>query len=132
MKNLTIVLLIALTAVTVACGYSSKAATPAQPGLMPAITELAPTSTNAGGPAFMLTVNGNNFSSTASINWNSTVQATTHVSAQQLVATIAASAIANPATVAVTVTNPGTPGMGPYGGGGTLPETSTAMNFTVK
>jgi hypothetical protein len=36
-----------------------------------------------------------------------------------------------PATVKVSVTNPGTPGTGLYGGGGTLPETSAAMDFTV-
>jgi hypothetical protein len=130
MKNLAIVLLTAFCAVTVACGYSSKAAAPAQPGTMPTITELAPDNTSAGGPAFILTVNGSSFSGTATINWNGAAQNTTHMTANQLTATIPASEIATPATVAVTVTNPGTPAMGIYGGG-TLAETSTPMNFTV-
>jgi hypothetical protein len=86
---------------------------------------------NSGGPAFVLTVNGSNFSSTATINWNGTTQATSHVSANQLTATIAASSIATPATVAITVTNPGTAGTGIYSTGATLAETSAAMNFTV-
>lgn len=132
MKNLAIVLLSALSALSLACGYSSKSTTPPRAGIMPVIAELAPDHTNAGGPAFILTVNGNSFSPTATVNWNNTPQTTTMVSANQLTATIIASEIATPATIAVTVTNPGTPSMLPYGGGGTLPETSNPMNFTVK
>jgi len=81
----------------------------------------------------VLTVNGSNFSSSGTINWNGMAQTTTFVSANQLTATIAASDIATPATVAVTVTNPATSGMtvGMYGSGGTLAETSSAMDFTV-
>jgi hypothetical protein len=130
MKNLAIVLLTALCAVTVACGYSSKAAAPAQPGAMPTITKLAPDNNSAGGPPFIPTVNGSSFSSTATINWNGATQNRTHMTANQLTATIPASEIATPATVAVTVTNPA-PAMGIYGGG-TLAEPSPPMNFTVK
>jgi hypothetical protein len=131
MKRLSTILLTALTAFTLACGYSSKATTPAVAGAIPSITELAPDNTNSGGPAFVLTVNGASFSTTATINWNGTAQTTTYVSANQLTATIAATDVASPATVAVTVTNPGTAGTGIYGSGGTLAETSSAMNFTV-
>ncbi|MFZ3366874.1 MAG: IPT/TIG domain-containing protein [Candidatus Sulfotelmatobacter sp.] len=131
MKRFSAVLLAALTAFTLACGYSSKATTPAVAGTMPSIAELAPDSTNSGEPGFILTVNGSNFSTNATINWNGTAQTTTHVSANQLTATIAASDIETPATVPVTVTNPGTAGTGAYGSGGTLAETSSAMNFTV-
>ncbi len=131
MKRFSAVLLAALTAFTLACGYSSKATTPAVAGTMPSIAELAPDSTNSGEPAFILTVNGSNFSTNATINWNGTAQTTTHVSANQLTATIAASDIETPASVPVTVTNPGTAGTGAYGSGGTLAETSSAMNFTV-
>ncbi|MFZ1053538.1 MAG: IPT/TIG domain-containing protein [Candidatus Sulfotelmatobacter sp.] len=131
MKRFSAVLLAALTAFTLACGYSSKATTPAVAGTMPSIVELAPDSTNSGEPAFILTVNGSNFSTNATINWNGTAQTTTHVSANQLTATIAASDIETPASVPVTVTNPGTAGTGAYGSGGTLAETSSAMNFTV-
>jgi len=74
MKTLSTVLLAALCAFTLACGYSSKATTPAVAGAMPSITELAPDNTNSGGAAFMLTVNGGNFSTKATINWNGTAQ----------------------------------------------------------
>jgi IPT/TIG domain len=131
MKTMSTVLLAALTAFTLACGYSSKATTPPVAGAMPAISELAPNNATSGGPAFVLTVNGSNFSATAAINWNGTAQTTTYVSANQLTATIAASDIATPATVPVTVTNPATGGSGPYGSGGTLAETSSPMDFTV-
>ncbi len=131
MKTLSTALLAALIALTLACGYSSPASTPAVAGSMPSIAELAPDNTNSGGTAFVLTVNGSDFSSKATINWNGTAQTTTYVSASQLTATIAASDIATPATVPITVTNPATSGTGVYGSGGTLAETSSAMNFTV-
>jgi len=133
MKTSSTVLLAALTAFTLACGYSSKATMAAQPGSMPAISALAPNSMTSRGAAFVLTVNGSNFSSNGTINWNGMAQTTTFVSANQLTATIAASDIATPATVTVTVTNPATSGMamGMNGSGGTLAETSSAMDFTV-
>jgi hypothetical protein len=131
MKNLALVLLTALTALSMACGYSSQPTTPAVAGTMPTISELAPANTSSGGPAFVLTVNGSDFSAKATINWNGTAQTTTFVSANQLMATIAATDIATPATVPITVTNPGTAGTGAYGSGGTLAETSSAMSFTV-
>ena len=133
MKTLSTVLLAALAAFTLACGYSSNATMPAPPGSMPAISALAPNTMTSRGPSFVLTVNGSNFSTQGTINWNGTAQTTTFVSANQLTATIAASDIATPATVAVTVTNPATSGMamGMNGSGGTMAETSSAMNFTV-
>jgi hypothetical protein len=133
MKTLSTVLLAAFAAFTLACGYSSNATMPAQPGSMPAISALAPNTMISRGPSFVLTVNGSNFSTQGTINWNGTAQTTTFVSANQLTATIAASDIATPATVAVTVTNPATSGMamGMDGSGGTMAETSSAMNFTV-
>jgi hypothetical protein len=131
MKTLTIVLLTALSAFTLACGYSSKATTPATAGSMPTIATLAPNSTTHGDAAFVLTVTGTNFSTTAVINFGGVAQTTNQVSATQLTATISAADIANAGTVAVTVTNPATAGTGAYGSGGTLAETSSAMNFTV-
>jgi IPT/TIG domain-containing protein len=131
MKRISTLLLAALAAFTLACGYSSKPTTPAVAGSMPAITELAPNNVNSGEPSFILTVNGSNFSTTATINWNGTAQTTNYVSAGQLTATIAATDIAAAATVPITVTNPATSGSGAYGSGGTLAETSAAMNFTV-
>ena len=132
MKKLApILLLTALTAFTLACGYSSKATTPAQPGTVPAISELAPDNMTHGSPAFVLTVNGSSFSSKAAINWNGTAQTTTFVSANQLTATIPASNVSAAGTVPITVTNPGTAGTGTYGSGGTTAETSSPMNFTI-
>jgi len=129
MKIAKTVLLAGLIAVGLACGYGSHASTPAAPGTMPNIAQLAPDNTNAGSAAFVLTVNGTNFASKAKINWNGTAQTTTLVSGSQLTTNIPASAIATAGTAAVTVTNPGTPG-GIYGGG-TLPETSNSMTFTI-
>ena len=124
-------LLVTLTALTLACGYSSKT-TPPVAGAVPTIAALSPPSMAAGSPAFALTVNGTNFSSNAMANWNGAPQTTTFVSANQLMMMVPAAAIANTGTVAVTVTNPATAGTGLYGSGGTLAETSSAMNFTVQ
>ena len=121
--------LAALIALTLACGYSSKT-TPPVAGAVPAITQLSPDSATAGGTAFMLTVNGSNFGTKAAVNWNGVAQTTTYVSGGQLTVAVPASLIAASGNVSVTVTNPGTQGNGMYGGG-TLPETSTAMTFTI-
>ncbi len=131
MNKICTVLLVALIAFTMGCGYSSKATTPATAGTMPAISQLAPNSTTAGGAGFTMTVNGSNFLSTATVNWNGTALTTTAVSGNQLMATVSAAQIANSGTVPVTVTNPATAGTGAYGSGGTTAETSAAVNFTV-
>jgi hypothetical protein len=131
MKIAKSVFLAALLALGLACGYSSKATTPAVAGTMPTIATLSPGNTTHGDPAFVLTVSGTNFSGTAVINFAGTAQTTNQVSGTQLTATIAATDIETAGTVAVTVTNPGTAGTGAYGGGGTLAETSSPMNFTI-
>jgi IPT/TIG domain len=131
MKRISTLLLLAAAAFTMACGYSQKATTPTVAGTMPAITQLAPDDTSSGGAAFTLTVNGSNFSSTAKVNWNGTPLSTTVISTNQVMATVSAEEVANPATVSVTVINPATAGTGAYGSGGTLAETSSPMNFTV-
>jgi hypothetical protein len=129
MKTLQILLLTGLAAFVVACGYSSKSYTTPAPGNVPAIVQLSPDNTTAGSPAFMLTVNGSSFSSTAQVNFGGTAMTTTYVSGGQLMASIPAAAIATADTIQVTVTNPGTPG-GVYGGG-TQSETSAVIDFTV-
>ena len=125
-------LLMALIALTVACGYSSKT-TPPVAGAMPTIAALSPSSVAAGGAAFVLTVNGTSFGAKAVVNWNGVAQTanTTYVSGSQLTVAVPAAAITTAGTVTVTVTNPGSPGTGMYGSGGTLPETSSSMDFTV-
>jgi hypothetical protein len=126
MKALSILL---LTMFTFGCGYGTKATTPATAGVMPNITQLAPTNMNAGGTGFTLTVNGSNFAANSTVKWNGSAQTTQFVSANQITGAIPASAIAAPGTAQITVTNPGTPG-GIYGGG-TLDETSNSMAFTI-
>ena len=132
MKTLKPAVLAALITVTVACGYGSKNYAPT-PGTMPAISQLNPATTNAGGPAFTLTVNGNNFAAAAVVNWNGAAQTsgTKYVSTGQLTLSVPASMISASGTVQVTVTNPATQGTGMYGSGGTTAETSTAVNFTI-
>ncbi len=131
MKHLAIVLLTALCAFALACGYSSKATTPPTAGTTPTIAMLSPSSTAHGDAGFVLTVTGTNFSLTAVINFAGVAQTTNQVSPTQLTATIPAADIANAGMVPVTVTNPATAGTGAYGSGGTLAETSTPMTFTV-
>jgi hypothetical protein len=118
-------------AFTLACGYGSMPA-PATAGNIPAISQLSPDATTAGSMAFKLTVNGSNFSTNAVVNWNGTAMTgTTFVSGQQLMVNIPASSIASSSMVQVTVTNPAVAGTGPYGGGGTMAETSAATTFTI-
>lgn len=130
MKPVTTGVLLALLAMSCACGYSSK-----NYGMtaMPAIAQLNPDSANAGGAAFTLTVNGSNFAAHAVINWNGAAVATTFVNGGQLTATIPATSISASGTVPITVTNPATTGGGGiYGGGGGTPAmTSSPENFTV-
>lgn len=129
MKLLMVVLLTAVAATGVGCGYSSHATTPPQPGTMPVIAALVPPSTAAGSSTFTMEVDGSNFDGKAVVNFNGTAMATTFASGSKLMATIPASAVATAGTAKVTVTNPGTPG-GLYGGG-TAAATSAPMDFTI-
>src|SRR3989441_621629 len=88
--------------------------------LVPTVTSLSPTSTNAGGVAFTLTVNGTNFVSGSVVRWNSSARTTTFVSSTQLQAAITVGDIATVGTASVTVFSP-TPGGG----------TSGALTFTI-
>ena len=84
----------------------------------PTISSLNPTCATAGGPQFTLTVNGTNFVSTSTVNWNGTALTTAFVSSTQLTATVPASRIAGAGTASVTVVNPCAP-------------TSNAVTFTI-
>ena len=129
-KPVKTMLLVTLIASTLACGYKSKTTPPAA-GNVPAIAQLAPASMKAGSAGFTLTVNGSKFNPNAVVNWSGSAQTTTYVSSGQLSVGIPASAIATGGTASVTVTNPGTAGTGMYGSGGTMPETSNSMTFTI-
>jgi len=87
---------------------------------VPSITSLSPSSSVAGGNAFTLTLNGNNFISTSAVQWNGTAFPSSYNSATQLTAAIPATATAFPGTATVTVVNPA-----PGGG------LSSAANFTI-
>ncbi len=85
---------------------------------VPAVSSLSPPSAPAGGTAFTLTVNGTNFVSGATVQWNGTALATTFVSAMQLTAVVPATLITSGGPASVTVVNPGG-------------ATSTAAAFTI-
>jgi hypothetical protein len=72
----------------------------------PTIVSIDPTCVTPGGPQFTLTVNGTNFVSTSTVNWNGTALATTYISSTQLTATVPAILIANAGTASITVVNP--------------------------
>lgn len=132
MKMISIIAAL-LTILASGCGYSTPKGTAPQPGVVPVIAELSPGDASAGGPTFILTINGASFAAGAIVNFNGVHQTTTYVTAKQLTATIPASAITTAGTMPVTVTNPATPGAGGiYGGsGGMTAETSNPMNFVI-
>ncbi len=72
----------------------------------PSITALSPPSVTAGGPTFILTVNGSGFQSNSVVQINGSNRPTVFRSALQLTATVFASDIASPTTLQVTVFNP--------------------------
>ena len=81
------------------------------------ITSLSPSSADAGGTSFALTVNGTNFPTSATVNWGGTALTTTFIGSGQITATVPASLIATVGTASVTVTAAG--------------STSTAATFTI-
>ena len=70
----------------------------------PTITGISPSSLEAGGPAFTLTVYGTNFTSTSLVQWNGTNRTTTFVDSKILTAAIPAADTAQPGTATVRVT----------------------------
>jgi hypothetical protein len=81
---------------------------------------ISPTSTDAGGAAFTLTVSGTNLSSRSVVRWNGAARPTTYVSPLQLTATISADDIAAAGTAQVTVFTPD------------LGEFSNTLIFTIE
>jgi hypothetical protein len=90
------------------------------PAPVPGITSLSPALAAAGGSSFTLTVNGSNFTTASTIEWNSTALTTQFVSATQLTAQVSPSAIATAGIAPVTVQTPA-----PGGG------TSNSVEFEV-
>jgi hypothetical protein len=73
----------------------------------PALSQLSPASTTAGGAAFTLTVIGTGFTTGTAVQWNTTTLATTFVNATQMTALVPASLFASASTVQITVTDGG-------------------------
>lgn len=92
----------------------------------PALTSLSPSSANAGGAGFTLTVKGNSFSASSVVNWNGSALTTTYVSATEIKAAVPASLIANAGKASVTVTTPCP------GGGASVTKTFTIVVTTLK
>lgn len=126
MKTLNTILLGVLIAAAVACGYSKPNNVGTGGSSMPAIATLNPSSTTHGDPAFTLTVNGSNFATNASVNWNGTAQTTAYVNNGQVTISVPAAAVTNAGTIQITVTNPATGGL--YGNPA---QTSNTMMFTI-
>ncbi|MBZ5642940.1 MAG: VCBS repeat-containing protein [Acidobacteriia bacterium] len=91
----------------------------------PVIASLSTTSVVAGSPGFPLTINGSNFVQGATLDFNGVVQPFTFVSSTQLTTTVAASSIATPATIAITLMNP-SQGIG-FSSGGASPAVNLAV-----
>jgi hypothetical protein len=87
---------------------------------VPTVGTLTPSSAEAGGAAFTLTVDGSSFVTGAVVQWNGAARTTTYVSATRVTAAIPASDIGTAGTPQVRVVNP-TPGGG----------ASTAKTFTA-
>jgi len=87
---------------------------------VPSLTALSPSQTKAGGPAFTLTVKGDNFVAASQVYWKGSPRHTTFGGPHTLKASILASDIKNPGTAKVTVGNPA-----PGGG------LSNALTFTI-
>ena len=73
----------------------------------PTISSISPTSTIAGGPSFTLTVDGTNFTSTSTVDWNGSPLATTFSSSTEVTASVPASDIATNGTSTITIVNSG-------------------------
>ena len=97
--------------------------------MMPVISQLNPASATAGGMSFPFEVDGTGFAGNAVINFNGMSLPTKVLNSSKLQTLVPALEIMNAGSVAVTVTNPATPG-GLYGGA-TMAQTSAPMNFMI-
>jgi uncharacterized protein (TIGR03437 family) len=86
---------------------------------VPTLSGLSPASIGAGGSPLTLTVSGIGFLSGATVQWNGSALPTNYVSGSQLTASVAATLIAAPGSVSVSVLNPGN-------------AASNALTFTIK
>jgi hypothetical protein len=114
MSRISLGLLLAITLMGPACGYSHNYMSGSG---MPKVTQLSPSSAGAGGAAFTLTVQGSGFGTDSLVYWGTTTRATTYDSASEVTADITAADIMNSGSVQVYV----------HSGG----ANSNAMTFTI-
>jgi 6-phosphogluconolactonase (cycloisomerase 2 family) len=95
----------------------------------PLLSSISPSSVTAGDPGFTLMVNGSNFISNSTVNFNGTPRATTFVSASELTIGVASADIASQGTASIDVTNPATNGIG---GGTSDPATLTILASNIQ
>jgi IPT/TIG domain len=114
MSRIRLGLLLAITLMGPACGYSRNYMNGTG---MPKVTQLSPSSTAAGGAAFTLTVQGSGFGADSLVYWGTTTRMTTYVSASQVTADITDADIMNSGSVQVYV----------HSGG----ANSNTMTFTI-
>jgi hypothetical protein len=73
---------------------------------LPAISAFVPSSTNAGAPAFTLTVLGTNFVPSTAVQWNGSGRPTSFVSPTQLTVSVTAADVSSAGSAQLTVVNP--------------------------
>ena len=76
--------------------------------IQPAISSISPSLVNAGGPAFVLSVNGSNFTSGTIVRWNGQDRTTQYVDPHRLTAQIGAADIAGVGRAAILAFSPST------------------------
>jgi len=91
----------------------------------PTMTSINPSSALQGSAGFALTVNGANFASNSVVRFNGNARTTTFINATQLTASIPASDMAVGGVFPVTVFTP------PPGGGETISQNFSVMDFSV-
>ena len=96
-----------LSNVTIVSGQTTTCTfTDIQNNILPNIASISPSSKTVGDQGFTLTVNGSNFLSGATVNYNGSPRSTTFVSSNQLTAIITLSDLSATGTYGITVTNP--------------------------
>ncbi|HZT42419.1 MAG TPA: right-handed parallel beta-helix repeat-containing protein [Chthonomonadaceae bacterium] len=102
-----------------------------QDNLVPTLSQISPTSLNAGGPAFTLTATSKTYSFVqgSTINWNGTALSTAFVSPTKLKASVPASYIASPGKAKITVVTPGPGGGTSVAKSLSIKQTSITMTF---
>jgi trimeric autotransporter adhesin len=95
-------------------GNSGGGPPPPTANPVPTIASLSPNSANAGGAPFTLTITGENFTSSSTVQWNGSLVTSTYSTSSQLQAQITGADIATPGSALVSIINPA-PGGGNSG-----------------